>query len=63
MKVSMVSGSRVAGLPSTGLGTFVHSVAAASGDLPFGVRSSPSVSGSRTGSWSSGTRISFPSAS
>ncbi len=53
--VSMVSGSRRAGVPSTGLGTFTHSSAAPRGDVPLGVRFSPSLGGSSTGSWSSGT--------
>src|SRR4051794_17930722 len=54
-KVSIVSASRRAGDPSTGFGTFTQSVAPPSGEVPFGVRFRPSVGGSSTGSWSSGT--------
>ena len=56
----MVSGSRRAGVPSIGLGTFTQSGAAPSGDVPLGFRSRPSVGGSSTGSWSSGTGMSSP---
>ena len=49
-------------MPSIGLGTFTQSVAAPSGDVPFGFRSRPSVLGRRTGRSSTGTGISVPSA-
>ncbi len=58
-----MSASRSAGRAvDAGSGTFTQSVAAPSGDVPFGLRSRPSVGGSTTGSWSSGTGISVPSA-
>jgi hypothetical protein len=53
--VSIVSVSRRAGPSQAGQETFTQSVAPPSGDVPFGVRSRPSVGGSSTGSWSSGT--------
>src|SRR3954471_22534061 len=51
-KVSIVSVSRRAGPPHFGHVVFTQSSAAASGDLPFGAKSL--MSGSSTGSWSSG---------
>ena len=53
--VSIVSVSRSAAPPHFGQSTFTQSVAAASGDTPFGARSAPRRSGSTTGSESSGT--------
>ena len=53
--MSIVSVSRFAAPPQRGHGTLTQSSAAASGDCPFGDRSRPSVGGSVTGSWSSGT--------
>ena len=41
--------------PQVGQVVCTQSVAAASGETPFGFRSAPRSSGSRTGSWSSGT--------
>ena len=52
-KVSIVSVSRRAGPPHFGHVVFTQSSTAARGLLPFGAYSS--VSGSSTGSWSSGT--------
>ena len=57
-KVSIVSPSRVAGPPQVGQVVLTHSVAEASGEVPFGFRSAPRRSGSSTGSWSSGTSTS-----
>ena len=54
----MVSVSRTAGSPQRGHGTLAHSVAAPSGEAPFGLRSRPSAEGSTIGSWSSGTATS-----
>ena len=54
----MVSVSRRAGPPQRGHVTSTQSVAAPSGDVPFGDRSRPAVGGSSTGSWSSGTATS-----
>ena len=54
-KVSIVSVSRLAGPAHFGHGTFTQSVAAPSGDVPFGERSNPLESGSFTGSSDSGT--------
>ena len=53
--MSIVSVSRLAGPPHFGQVVFTQSLAAASGETPFGARSCPRRSGSRTGSWSSGT--------
>src|SRR5215472_11551422 len=53
--VSIVSVSRVAGPPHFGHSVLTQSAAAASGETPLGARSWPRRSGSRTGSWSSGT--------
>ncbi len=53
--MSIVSLSRVASPPQRGQGTVTHSVAAASGETPLGLRSAPRSSGRVTGSWSSGT--------
>ncbi len=54
--MSMVSVSRVACPPHAGHATVTQSDAAASGLLPLGASCSPRrSSGSRTGSWSSGT--------
>src|SRR5215472_7845920 len=53
--VSIVSVSRRAGPAHLGHWVFTQSPAAASGEIPFGARSSPRRSGSSTGSWSSGT--------
>ena len=57
-KVSIVSPSRVAGPPQVGQVVLTHSSAAASGEVPFGLRSAPRSSGSSTGSCSSGTSTS-----
>ena len=51
----MVSVSRFAGPPHFGHSVCTQSVAAASGELPFGASSCPRRSGRQTGSWSSGT--------
>ena len=48
--MSIVSVSRSAAPPHFGHSTFTQSVAAASGDTPFGARSAPRRSGSTTGS-------------
>src|ERR687886_441396 len=53
--VSIVSVSRSAGPPQRGQSTLTQSVAAPSGEVPLGCRSSPALGGSVTGSWSSGT--------
>ncbi len=53
--MSIVSVSRSAGPPHAGHGTSTQSRAAASGDTPRGASAAPRRSGSRTGSWSSGT--------
>ena len=45
----MVSASRRAGPEHFGHGTFAHSSAAPSGDVPLGARSSPAASGNLTG--------------
>ena len=49
-KVSMVSVSRLAGIAHLGQATFTQSVAPPSGEVPFGLRSSPSADGNTTGS-------------
>ncbi len=51
-----MSVSRVAGPPHRGQSTLTQSVAPPRGDVPRGFRSSPSLGGRTTGSWSSGTR-------
>ena len=56
--MSIVSVSRVAGPPQVGQVVVTQSVAAPSGEVPLGARSSPAASGSSTGSWSSGTATS-----
>ncbi len=56
--VSIVSVSRVAGPPHVGQVVATQSVAPPSGEVPLGVRSRPAESGSRMGSWSSGTATS-----
>ena len=53
--MSIVSVSRLAGPSHLGHSVFTQSVAAASGEMPFGARSWPRRSGSVTGSCSSGT--------
>ena len=54
--MSIVSVSRLAAPPHFGQATLTQSAAAASGETPRGARSAPRrSSGSRTGSWSSGT--------
>src|SRR5690625_4542641 len=54
-KVSIVSASRLAAPPHLGHVVFTQSSAAPRGDVPFGLRSSPSAGGSSIGRSSSGT--------
>src|SRR5947209_16814987 len=53
--VSIVSVSRSAGPPHDGQVVSTQARFEANGDCPFGCSSSPRMSGSSTGSWSSGT--------
>jgi hypothetical protein len=56
--VSIVSVSREAGPPHDGHVVATQSSAAPRGDVPAGLSAAPRRSGSRTGSWSSGTATS-----